>query len=363
MPIRSVNDFATLFRSDTPLLDLRAPIEFDRGAFPTATNLPLMSDTERAEVGTCYKQKGQQAAIELGHQLVSGSQREQRIDAWLDWYRQHPEGAIYCFRGGLRSETVARWLDQAGQSVRRIEGGYKALRRFLLEDFEQRTRKIRLCVLSGRTGCAKTRVIEALPGTIDLEGLAHHRGSSFGRRPGGQPTQIDFENRLAIALLKHQQEKPLLLEDESKLIGRCFLPQCLQDAMAAAPRVIIEEPLEARVDVTLEDYVLGPLAEYRQQFGADAADQALAKELLAAMDRIRKRLGGARHADLRSTLQDALQRQREHGDTERHRIWIRALLADYYDPMYDHQIRRRQDKVLFSGNREQVSQYLQLEFC
>ena len=352
------SDYQTLFREDTPLLDLRSPGEFARGAFLTASNLPLMSDEERALVGTCYKQRGQQAAIELGHELVSGPVREQRMQGWLDWCRQHPDGVIYCFRGGLRSITVAGWLADCGQPMPRVQGGYKALRRFLIEDFEQRIGETRVWLLSGRTGSAKTRVIETLDTSIDLEGLAHHRGSAFGRRPGGQPTQIDFENRLAINLLKHPVGKPLLLEDESKLIGRCFLPQPLQDRMADAPRIIIEEPLESRVQITLEDYVLGPLAEYRQHYPQEQAAEQLGEDLIAAMDRIRKRLGGARHQQLRSQLQAALARQSEYADSQAHCAWIRPLLSDYYDPMYDHHAQRREGEVLFRGSRDEVMEWL-----
>ncbi len=122
-------------------------------------------------------------------------------------------------------------------------GGYKAMRRFLLESLDAQLARQPLWVLGGRTGCAKTRVIRQLDNAVDLEGLAHHRGSAFGRRPGGQPTQIDFENRLAIDLLRLADRGVgrVVAEDESKLIGRCFLPTRLQ-ARLDAPRVLIEEP-------------------------------------------------------------------------------------------------------------------------
>ena len=99
----------TLFTRHRPLIDLRAPIEFAQGAFASAINLPLMSDEERAQVGLCYKEQGQSAAIALGHRLVSGALREARIEAWLTQIRQHPDILLYCFRGGLRSQTVQAW--------------------------------------------------------------------------------------------------------------------------------------------------------------------------------------------------------------------------------------------------------------
>jgi tRNA 2-selenouridine synthase len=127
------SDYAGLFLADTPLLDTRAPLEFARGAFPAARNLPLMSDEERAAVGSCYKQRGQDAAIALGQELVSGVIRDARITAWREFARAHPEGYLYCFRGGLRSQIVQQWLRDSGIDYPRVSGGYKAMRRFLID--------------------------------------------------------------------------------------------------------------------------------------------------------------------------------------------------------------------------------------
>jgi tRNA 2-selenouridine synthase len=360
-----ISDFERLFLDDTPLLDVRAPVEFGKGSFPEAENHPLLNDDERHRVGIRYKEAGQQAAIDLGHELVHGSIKAERVTAWRAFAERHPEGALYCFRGGLRSRIVQDWLREAGIDYPRVAGGYKALRRFLLDRFETDLQRTPIELLAGRTGTAKTRVIEQLPHAIDLEGLAHHRGSAFGRRPGGQPAQIDFENRLAIALMRHRAHSsgPVLLEDESHLIGRCHLPDNLQARMKQAPRIEIEEPVESRVQVTLEDYVLGPLDEYRAWYGEADAQQRLGEELLAAMDRIRKRLGGARHAELRAELEAALREQREHENVNRHRNWIRTLLTDYYDPMYDYMLSRRGGKVLFRGSRDEVLEWLRERFA
>ncbi|MED5238106.1 MAG: tRNA 2-selenouridine(34) synthase MnmH [Pseudomonadota bacterium] len=353
-------DFLDLFLNDIPLMDVRAPVEFHKGAFPHATNLALINDDERHQIGICYKQHGQQAAIDLGNQLVSGAEREARMQAWQAWWQANPHGYLYCFRGGLRSQTTQAWLREAGIDAPLVTGGYKAMRSFLLEQLEQCIATLPFEILCGRTGCAKTRVIESQPHAVDLEGLAHHRGSAFGRRPGGQPSQIDFENALAIALIKmrHQQYPWVLLEDESKLIGRCHLPFSLQDKIKSRPRIIINETLASRVEVTLEDYVAGPLEEYRQHFGDEEALQRLGEELLSAMDRIKRRLGGLRHQQLRQQLQEALAVQAINGETELHREWIHSLLADYYDPMYDYMLSKREGEVLFEGSRDEVSAFL-----
>ncbi len=353
-------DFLDLFLNDIPLMDVRAPVEFHKGAFPHATNLALINDDERHQIGICYKQHGQQAAIDLGNQLVSGEEREARMQAWQAWWQANPHGYLYCFRGGLRSQTTQAWLREAGIDAPLVTGGYKAMRSFLLEQLEHCIATLPFEILCGRTGCAKTRVIESQPHAVDLEGLAHHRGSAFGRRPGGQPSQIDFENALAIALIKmrHQQYPWVLLEDESKLIGRCHLPFSLQDKIKSRPRIIINETLASRVEVTLEEYVAGPLEEDRQHFGGEEALQRLGEELLSAMDRIKRRLGGLRHQQLRQQLQEALAVQAINGETELHREWIHSLLADYYDPMYDYMLSKREGEVLFEGSRDEVSAFL-----
>ena len=362
MPQRpDTDDYAFLLRHDVPMIDLRAPIEFDKGAFPTAVNLPLMTDAERAQVGTCYKRKGQEAAIELGHRLVSGAIREARMAAWLDFARRHPEGYLYCFRGGLRSRTVQDWLREAGVHYPRVLGGYKALRRFCIDDFEARVQRQSFWVVAGPTGSGKTRVIQACRHALDLEGLARHKGSSFGRTFEPQPPQIGFENALAIELMKlgDNGPHPILVEDESRLIGRCALPLNLRDKMAASPVIRVEEPFESRVELILEEYVLQPLTWLTAR-NADAhvAWEALSERLLSSLDRIRKRLGGARHQTLRALMEDALTAHRERNDLDGHRAWITGLLQDYYDPMYRWQMENKPRDVVFQGSRDAIAAWL-----
>ena len=111
----NLTDYRHIFLNDVPMMDVRAPVEFGQGAFPGVANLPLMDDGERQQVGTCYKHKGQEAAIALGHQLVSGATKRQRIEAWAQFAQTHPQGVLYCFRGGLRSQIVQQWLlNEAG---------------------------------------------------------------------------------------------------------------------------------------------------------------------------------------------------------------------------------------------------------
>lgn len=345
-------DYRRLFLDDTPLLDTRAPAEFTRGAFPAAVSLPLMDDDERAAVGTCYKAQGQAAAIALGHELVAGERRARRLEAWCDFARRHPTGYLYCFRGGLRSQIVQEWLSEVGIHYPRVKGGYKAMRRFLLETLEAQAHRGEFILVAGATGSGKTRAIAALPRAIDLEGLARHRGSAFGRLLEPQPSQIDFENALAIALLQlDATAAPLFLEDEGRLIGRLALPETLRQRMGEAPLLVIDEPLPARVQVLLEDYVLDLGARFRALHGDRGAD--LHRErLLGDLQRIRKRLGGERQQRIARLLEAAFAEQARRGSVEAHRAWIEPLLTEYYDPMYAHQMAQRRGCRLFTGSRE-----------
>lgn len=326
------SQFDDLFINDTPLLDLRAPSEFKKGAFSTAVNHPLMTDDERAKVGTCYKQQGQKAAVALGHDLVSGETKRQRISVWKDFFNDRPGGVIYCFRGGLRSQVVQQWLSEEGVNRPRVEGGYKALRQHLIQRTEELVTGFHWMVVCGRTGCQKTEFIKRKAHSIDLEGLAHHRGSAFGRHPEPQPTQIDFENRLAVELikLKAQGASTIYIEDEGSHIGSVSVPECLRQATQAAERYPIESTLEQRVEVIYQEYVVEAENRYpsRQQFES---------YLLESLSRTRKRLGDLRFRQLFSTLQQAL-----NSDSQQlHKQWIKGLLVDYYDPMYDYQMKKR----------------------
>lgn len=353
MSYHDTDNYESLFLRDIPLLDTRAPLEFARGAFPCAQNLPLLSNEEREQIGRCYKTQGQAAAVGLGHKLVSGTVRDQRMAAWRDFAHNHPEGYIYCFRGGLRSKTVQRWLREAGVEYPLIRGGYKAMREFLLQKLETLCPALPLILIAGATGTGKTRVIENLSRSCDLEGLAVHRGSAFGHLIVDQPAQIDFENALAVVIIRmvHDCESPMFVEDEGKLIGRLSVPAVMRDCMQAAPMLVIEESLARRVDVVIEDYVVDLGARYRQAFG-EHGDARHQQRLTSDTDRISRRLGGERTARVQKTMERAFASK----ELAAHRHWIEILLAEYYDPMYRYQMEKRQGSVLFRGTREEVQQ-------
>jgi len=350
-----------LFLHDRPLLDTRAPIEFGKGAFPGAVNLPLMTDAEREAVGTCYKQHGQEAAIALGHQLVSGATKAQRIAAWSEFARTNPDGVLYCFRGGLRSRISQQWLrSEAGIDYPRVIGGYKAMRGFLLHTIDDAVANCEFIVIGGMTGCGKTDALIQLQHGLDLEAHANHRGSSFGKRLGGQPSNIDFENRLAIDILKKRAagNRQLVVEDESRLIGRCALPLPLYQGMQKFPMVWLEDTLDGRVDRILRDYVMHLGAGYMATYPENGF-ALFSQHLLLALTKIQKRLGFQRHAQLASILSAALAEQARSGSLALHREWISILLREYYDPIYAHQRQLKQERIAFCGELAAVVAYLQ----
>ncbi len=354
-------DYRELFIGGVPLMDMRAPVEFAKGAFPGAVNFPLMSDTERQAVGTCYKKQGQEAAIALGHQLVAGEVKQQRVQAWSRFAQAHPDGYLYCFRGGLRSQIAQQWLEAAtGIRYPRVVGGYKAMRGYLLGELEAAVAGCRYIVLGGMTGTGKTDVLRQLENSIDLEGHAHHRGSSFGRHAGGQPPQIDFENRLAIDLLKKRAAgwNAFVLEDEGRYIGNCSLPLSLCQAMPGYPMVWLEDSLENRVERILRDYVVDLLAEFVHFHGQEAGFVRFGEHLRQSLDRIARRLGDARYRQMAGLMDAALEAQRSLGEVALHRRWIERLLVEYYDPMYAYQAQLKRPRIVFSGPHEAVLGFL-----
>ncbi len=360
----NAGDYLAIFLHDIPLMDVRAPVEFARGSFPSAINVPILDDRQRELIGTCYKTAGADAAVALGHQLATNDIRAQRLDSWQQFTTKHPQGFLFCFRGGQRSRITQQWLKDAGCPYPLVKGGYKALRRFLLDELERVIEDVPFIILSGKTGTGKTQLIKQLSYSIDLEGLANHRGSSFGRRHGGQPSQIDFENHLAIALLRHRHQNPgmpVLLEDESKLIGRCSLPQSMRDKMQMSPLILLEQSMDERIAIGLKEYVTDNLAEFVTAYGEQEGFTYFAEGLAGSLYRIRRRLGGERYQRLADMLQHAIEQHQSVGTINDYGRLIGELLSSYYDPMYDYQLEQKMAEIIFRGNHQAiVEQYEKL---
>ena len=304
--------------ADLPIFDVRSPAEYQRGHIPGALNLPLFEDQDREDVGTIYKQNGKQAAILEGLDRV-GPRMRGIVETVRAKSRQKTI-VLHCWRGGMRSESVAWLLSLCDYEVILLEGGYKAFRQHVLAMFEQ---QYTFLVLGGYTGSGKTRILTEMQKqaqqVIDLEGLAHHKGSSFGalgEEP--PPTQQQFENRLAIHLQKCDPEKPIWLEDESRRIGGRSIPHTLWEQLRSSPLFVLHIPAESRTVNLLEDY------------GHFPADQ-----LSDAIKRLAKRLGD-------QSMRHALDLVKNGN----FKACCLFLLEKYYDPMYAFGISKRSPEQL-----------------
>lgn len=348
--------FRAILAAGTTIIDVRAPVEFAQGAVPAAINLPLMNDDERAAVGTCYKQKGADAALALGHSLVAGDTRARRLAAWQAALKQHPQAYLCCARGGQRSHIVQQWLCEAGSSVPLVVGGYKSLRQAAIQAIEENAARP-MVLVGGCTGNGKTLLVRQSPEGIDLEGLARHRGSSFGRTLREQRSQASFENALAVKMLQRSAER-WVLEDEGTTIGANHLPEPLRLSMGRANVVVVDDPLETRLERLREEYFTGMHRGFLATHGEEQGWQEYAEYLRHGLFAIRRRLGLARFAELSTRLEHALNIQRQSGDTDAHFDWLKPLLEAYYDPMYRYQLGKKADLILFQGRWQEVADWL-----
>lgn len=320
-----------------PVVDVRAPVEFKNGHIPGAVNIPLFEDTERAEIGTIYKLRGKDDAVLRGLELVS----PKLADFIKSVKKLDDKGRVlvYCFRGGMRSNSFATLLVTAGINAEVLIGGYKSFRQQTFNFYEQ---KLPLLILGGATGSGKTDILKSLKEKgeqiIDLEGIANHKGSAFGFiGQEEQPTQQQFENRLYKAFSKLDLTRPVWLEDESFAIGKLKIPYPLWLQMKKAPIISIGVPFDVRVQRLILEY--------------GTADKQTLESIVL---RIQKRLGGL---GTKETLEFL-----EQGEAEK----VTAILLKYYDSAYAHDHEKREMKNIYKlettsgdpeGNAELVLNY------
>jgi len=354
------DEFRRIVLEQRPLIDVRAPVEFERGAFDGAINLPLMNDEERHLIGIRYKEQGNASAVALGKKLV-GPVKQERVQAWVDFFHAHPDAYLYCFRGGQRSQISQAWMQEVGVILPRLKGGYKAFRSFLMQESERISEKLDTLILGGRTGSGKTLLIHQIENSIDLEGLANHRGSSFGEFTTAQPSQIDFENELAYALIKHDAMKKgvLIIEDESRNIGRINIPKPIFDNLQKGKLILLDTPMSERVDITFDEYVTQALKNYKNVYGSKGVEQWFTDAQRNLM-RIKKRLGTERYTSINQVFLEAFTLQKSSGELTQHKEWIEMLLRDYYDPMYDYQIEKREMPIVFKGSASEILAWLNI---
>lgn len=310
----TLDDFFNL-REELPLLDARSEGEFAQSHIPGAVNLPILTNSERVVVGTLYKDKGSEAATLKGFELVGPRFHQIQKEA----IRLFPDRKIivYCWRGGMRSQILSWLLEMVGFEVFRLKGGYKTYRTFT---FEEVRKERKLIVLGGKTGTGKTVLLQKLKEKgeqiLDLEGIANHKGSSFGAIGlPPQPSVEQFENLLAENLFVNDPSIPTWVENESRKIGRLILPDRLYEQMSKAPLIDIQKTREERIDHIAEEY--GDLPE---------------ESLIAAVNRLQKRLGGLRTQQAIEAIQE-----------KRMAEWITNLLI-YYDKTYEFDLTHHEEE-------------------
>jgi tRNA 2-selenouridine synthase len=314
MATLKVEDFIPKMKEGT-VLDIRTPAEYSQGRLPGAISLPLFSDEERVIVGTLYKQHGRDQAVMKGLDLVGPKLKRFVLEA------NKYKGALflYCWRGGMRSNSMGWLLQTAGREVYVLDGGYKAYRghcRALI------SKGLKLIMLSGPTGSGKTEILQQLVAlghqVLDLEGLANHRGSSFGGI--GQPLQPgteQFTNLIFEKISEFDLSRPIWVEGESQNIGKVFILDELFSQMNCCPTIRIDPPKSGRIERLVRDYACFP-----------------AEELQLSIEKISKRLGGK---DTKDTL-EALHA----GDYRR----VADITLAYYDKTYDFSMARRETKMI-----------------
>jgi tRNA 2-selenouridine synthase len=240
------------------LIDARSPAEFALDHIPGAINCPVLDDEERRIVGTLYKQAGAFEARRVGGAMVAANLARHLRERFAD-QPAHWKPLVYCWRGGLRSGSMVTWLRLVGWDAQQLAGGYKSFRHHVLAQLEALCPQLKLQVLCGATGSAKTRILQQLAArgaqVLDLEDCARHKGSLLGALPGvAQPSQKHFETAIATVLESLDLSRPLFVEGESTRIGRLSLPLPLLARMRAAPCIEVVATPRARLDYLLRDY-------------------------------------------------------------------------------------------------------------
>ncbi len=303
-----------------PLIDVRSPGEYYKGNMPNSINIPLFDNEERSIVGTVYKNYGKEKAVLKGLEFVS-NKIENIIDNLfeaINFYKSNnldskfkkPTLKIYCARGGMRSESISWLLEKYNQTSIRLKDGYKSYRKWTLESF---SKEWKLVVIGGKTGTGKTKLLKLLEEKnyqiIDLEGLACHRGSTFGGLGmREQPSNEQFENKIAEELKGFKKSNKIFIEAESANIGKCKIPHEFFNQMKIAERIEIIKSESNRIEELIKTYSI-----YEE------------KDLIEAVLRIKKRLGP--------------QRTKVAIESIKNKDWksVCKSVLEYYDKCYNHE--------------------------
>ncbi len=301
-----------LLREFDAVIDVRSPAEFSEDHVPGAISCPVLEDTERARVGTLYKQVSPFDAKKLGAALVAKNIARHIEERFINMPREW-KPLVYCWRGGKRSGAMAHILREIGWDAWSIEGGYKAYRHFIVDTLSSLPLEYRFRVIHGTTGSGKSRLLRALESAgaqvLDLEDLAAHRGSVLGNLPDRpQPSQKMFETLLWDALRRCDATRPVFVEGESKKIGQLQVPEALMHAMRGSECVLLQAGRATRIALLSDEY---------RHFFTDP------QSLYAQLDCLRGLYGERTIDDWKRLAAEGA------WDT-----LVGSLLEDHYDPAY-----------------------------
>jgi tRNA 2-selenouridine synthase len=321
-----------LAEKEIPVLDVRSPAEYERGHIPGAFSFPIFTNEERHKIGYAYTKRSKEEAVDLGFDFIFP-----KLDQFVEQARSiaiNNKLRVHCWRGGMRSESLAWFLEQNGLKCLVLENGYKAFRHYVQEYFK---RDLKLIIIGGKTGCGKTEILKQISQqgeqVIDLENLANHRGSVFGAFEGkAQPSSEHFENLLFNELVHFDLNRPIFIESESIRMGNVFIPHDFYQKFLSASVIWLELDVESRVQRILNEY-----------------GNSSSESLLNALERIKKRMGfdnfqHARNSILQRNLKKAI-----------------YCILEYYDKVYD--VKLLNEKGLFVNlqeNKQNASQIINL---
>lgn len=319
-------DFLIKNIQDYTVVDVRSPSEYLQGHIPSSINIPLFSDEERKIVGTIYKQEGKQLAIDKALNFVNMPQLSLKFKSL-----PNKPLVVYCARGGMRSASVGWFLGLLDYKVDILKGGYKLFRRWVNDQLKK---KYNLRVIGGHTGVGKTEVIKHLPNSIDLEGLANHKGSVFGGFEKKQPSQEHFENLLAHSLFNCAQDI-IFIEDESRFIGNVHIPNDFFIQMRVSPIIILQDLIENRIATSVSEY-----KNYNKE------------DLKNAVKKLEKKLGGKETKEVCLSIEN-----NQYEEACR-------ILFSYYDKHYNFSVSQRDIKSILHfdiSNKDKEELFLDLK--
>ncbi len=315
------------------IIDVRSPSEYHEDHIIGSINCPVLSDLERENIGTIYKKSSSFKAKVLGSSIIS-----KNISKIIKKFFTNKPGAwkplVYCWRGGQRSRALCLVLNEIGWRTTQLKGGYKYYRNDITRKFDNLSSKLKLVLISGRTGTGKTKLLHEINNmggqTIDLEKIANHKGSLLGKNINKpQPSQKFFESKLFNELNKLNYNKKIFLEAESSKIGNLHIPKSIWKIMLDAKKINIEAKLEKRIDFLVSDY---KYVQTQSNF------------FLPLLDGLKNRID-----------KKIINTWKNHINNQEWKLLTKSLLENHYDPAYNANYKKKNQEIIKNYSLKKVS--------